>query len=167
MTKIKQCEVFPIGQITETPLQVTGEALENTYHLQVKIRNPVTIPESALKRSRKQYNATTLVNYVEKKKQASYGLGLINKDLYASNLNFVFGQALSGQSAILSLYRLKTDDNRQFRERIEKEVVHEVGHVLGLSHCENPKCVMRFSNSLRQVDTKRKYLCQACQSKLS
>jgi hypothetical protein len=29
------------------------------------------------------------------------------------------------------------------------ETVHELGHLLNLGHCPNPRCVMHFSNSLR------------------
>ena len=34
-------------------------------------------------------------------------------------------------------------DATLFAERFSKVVIHELGHALGLSHCETPGCVMR------------------------
>jgi len=36
-------------------------------------------------------------------------------------------------------------------QRVIKEAVHELGHAFGLTHCENSKCVMHFSNSLQDT----------------
>ncbi|HHF58837.1 MAG TPA: peptidase, partial [Thermoplasmatales archaeon] len=50
-------------------------------------------------------------------------------------------------------------------ELIRKETIHEVGHILGLGHCEND-CVMRFSNSLQEAIEKSDHLCSVCREKL-
>ena len=38
-----------------------------------------------------------------------------------------------------------------FQQRIPKEVVHELGHLFKLSHCDKRYCVMHFSNSLKDT----------------
>jgi len=48
---------------------------------------------------------------------------------------------------------------------IEKEVIHELGHIFGLPHCKN-KCVMQFSNSLAEAMEKPSHFCQECIKKL-
>ncbi|HIC98260.1 MAG TPA: matrixin family metalloprotease, partial [Pyrodictiaceae archaeon] len=42
-------------------------------------------------------------------------------------------------------------DKELFKLRALKEAMHEIGHVLGLLHCTDKRCVMHFSNSI--IDT--------------
>ncbi len=90
---------------------------------------------------------------------------LLNADATVKGLNFVFGLSspVLGR-CFVSLPRLKVGGN--FRERVRKEVLHEVGHTFGLSHCSNPYCVMRFSNSLIEVDEKSEKFCEFCLERL-
>jgi archaemetzincin len=86
-------------------------------------------------------------------------------------MNYIFGEArLPGRVAIISTYRLKGATGSGGAEllpvRIVKEAVHELGHTLGLTHCNNPSCVMYFSNSLRDTDRKREDYCERCSKKL-
>jgi archaemetzincin len=43
-----------------------------------------------------------------------------------------------------------------------KEIFHELGHAIGLKHCEHRGCVMRFSDSLADTDAKGEELCAYC-----
>jgi len=100
-------------------------------------------------------------------------LGIVPVDLYEPDLNFIFGVAspYTGTS-VISLFRLHNsfyglpEDETIFIERTLKETVHEIGHVLGLPHCPNPKCVMHFSNSIEDTDRKSYYFCESCYKKV-
>jgi archaemetzincin len=97
-------------------------------------------------------------------------LAICDFDAYSDELNFVFGEAhLGGRVAAIYLPRLreefyvkKSDTNKLFEQRVIKEAVHELGHVFGLSHCENSRCVMHFSNSLQDTDFKDYNFCERC-----
>lgn len=93
--------------------------------------------------------------------KADYGLGVTVKDLYVPGLNFVFGLAYKN-SAVISLVRLKSENKEQYFGRALKEAVHEIGHLMGLLHCPNAKCVMHFSNCLGDTDYKKEDLCGEC-----
>ena len=58
----------------------------------------------------------------------------------------------------------KKENDKIFYGRIIKESVHELGHVFGLRHCENRKCVMHFSNSIEDTDIKTHVFCKNCKN---
>jgi archaemetzincin len=98
-------------------------------------------------------------------------IGLADVDCYTSGLNFIFGLAtLGGPAAIVALPRLRQsfyglpEDADLFRERALKEVVHELGHTWGLSHCPDSRCVMHFSNTLHDTDVKGARFCVRCEA---
>jgi archaemetzincin len=99
-------------------------------------------------------------------------LVIFDADAYSYGLNFVFGEAIgNGAIAIIYLPRIKQEfyglnpDEQLFYERMVKESVHELGHAIGLAHCDNTRCVMHFSNSLRDTDFKERSFCDRCSCK--
>jgi len=99
-------------------------------------------------------------------------LGILDVDAYSAGFDFVFGEAFyRGRVAAVYLARLRQefyglDPNPSlFYGRLVKEAIHELGHVFGLRHCKNSRCVMHFSTSLLDIDTKRKNFCSDCAKK--
>lgn len=100
-------------------------------------------------------------------------LGIVDVDLYAPGLNFLFSQSeISGGTALLSLARL----GRQYfflpagktllLDRATKEAVHTLGHTVGLDDCFDAKCVMHYSNNVSETDNKQAEFCHWCRAKL-
>jgi len=99
-------------------------------------------------------------------------LVIIAADGYVEGLNFVFGVAKNEWGGIVFTERLnpafygEAYSEELYRVRILKEVLHELGHSLGLEHCRE-NCVMRFSNSVYDVDAKPTFFCKKCLAKLN
>jgi archaemetzincin len=112
-----------------------------------------------------------MTKQVEMKKQGKI-LGIVDRDLYVPELNFVFGLAHT-KGAVISLTRLRQgfydlpENESRFHQRVLIEAVHELGHTYGLGHCNNPHCVMFFSNSLTDTDRKGSKFCNNCKGKLT
>jgi len=75
-----------------------------------------------------------------------------------------------GKTCIISTFRLRKDASKQkILERLEKVVLHEIGHNLGLNHCTNNKeCMMNDANgTIKQVDNEKVWFCEKCREQLN
>jgi archaemetzincin len=100
-------------------------------------------------------------------------IGITGRDIGSPLFTHFFGRARKfGTAALVSLARLAPDfyglepDERLARRRAEAEVVHEVGHLLGLGHCRVPSCVMRFAGTVGAIDLRGGQFCPGCARRL-
>jgi len=164
---IKKFRIF-YDKSSEANVPSVKEALEDAFGVVTgeEIQLDVAEVKGAYNTNRMQYDASKLLNYLirytsrARSKEPSLCLWVIGDDLYVQGMNFVFGVAQQGKAAVLSTHRLDSLD------LIKKEAIHEMGHVLGLQHCDN-YCVMQFSNSLYEAKKKPAKLCDRCRALLT
>ena len=163
-----------VGEIDRNVMDWLMNHLNKVFNKQVLIGKGMPDPDYAHHKKRNQYLSTVILNaIVEQKEYSPYEkiLGIVDHDLYVPELNFVFGEA-SRKAAVISMTRLRQifyhlpEDQSLFRQRVLTEAVHELGHTFGLGHCENPRCVMFFSNSLEDTDRKGSEFCHKCKNLL-
>ena len=166
-----------IGNIPIDVINDVTSSLGSAFSSNVNVLSLSSLPKEFLSPLRGQYRAD-MINvwlyneFSEHISNNSYLIALIDEDAYVPGLNFVFGLA-SPSLHVASVYlsRLKfalryPRDMRHLIVRVRKEVMHEVGHLLGLEHCPNPLCVMHFSNSIFDTDRKSWMFCNECALKL-
>jgi archaemetzincin len=167
--------LISFGYFEKDILEKVAEAVENEFHTLVNLRDGRIDLSEFYDPARRQYNGNTLLKLVDSMPfpDSSKTLGLFNVDLFIPILTFIFGQAyLNGRTGIASLYRFSnerygmTGDNQFFVDRFKKEVIHELGHTFGLIHCHNPKCVMRSSTYVEDIDQKKQTFCPSCRNEL-
>ncbi len=153
-----------------------GEKLSEVYGATVELSGEVVLPRTFYDVVRGQWFSNQVLGYalvLKSKSDADVLLLVVGGDAYVPGLNFVFGQALLGEGVAVvytarlypEFYGLKSD-SRLFHSRLLKEAMHEIGHALGLDHCNHSRCVMRFSNSIYEVDAKEPRYCSRCVLKL-
>jgi archaemetzincin len=157
-----QLSLVPVGRVSPADMDDLARGLSD-QGWQVKILPEREVPPEAYDARRQQYRAGTLLE-LARSEAGDRVLAVTAVDLYADDLNFVFGLAESpGTVAVISLYRLRAGgDTRFLRERALKEAVHELGHTFGLPHCSDSRCVMHFSNCLEDTDQKGTSFCRRC-----
>lgn len=171
--------LVPAGDVDSKIVEGIKARLPGSFPMNVNaaLEKHENITEAAYDPSRKQYNAETVLDDISGRlfldTANERALVIVDVDLYAPDLNFVFGLSNAKRGVcIISLARLKNEfyglkpDNNLLLDRAVKEAVHEIGHSWGLAHCSNPKCVMFFSNGLPDTDGKRDTFCHDCRNKL-
>jgi archaemetzincin len=142
------------------------KVLKKQLKLETHDAGSFKLPDKAYDSMRKQYHAYTIIKELAQKNKDKFNIkmGILDVDIYAQGMNFIFGMADPiTRTAIVSKYRLS---GKRMKERISKEIVHEIGHLLGLGHCTNSKCVMYFSNTIMDTDSKGIDLCSDCRVKI-
>jgi archaemetzincin len=164
--------VVPLGRMGADVVRVVSDSLQGILRLPINLGQPVPLPKTAFMESRNQYNSMSVIKYLAE--EHSRGdlkvLGVTNKDICTPILTYVFGEAyMGGEAAVVSCFRLyrgqlgEPVSTDHFLDRLVKVALHEVGHTFNVPHCHTGRCVMRASNSLKELDEKLNYLCNYCE----
>jgi len=180
--------LVPVGEVDPALLSLLVGDLPGIFTAGVEAYPPMPLARKHFVKDRGQYIADSLLEGFSTIAIAAGTvlLGITEADLFSPGMNFVFGIANRGR-ALVSSFRLRPEfygqlenlmvfssaagppglaaENRTravFQRRVLVEAVHEMGHALGLSHCEYPGCVMYFSNWIGDTDRKGPGFCFRC-----
>jgi archaemetzincin len=161
------------------PLQFLDDiakTVHSIFGIPVVLHTRVLDMPKAFDVSRDQYNSSALLSQVvaQDLPEGAKRIAVVDVDLFVPVLTFVFGEAqFDGLAAIVSTHRLDNEfygmspNPEMLYRRLEKEIVHELGHTFGLYHCRQFECVMRSSTYVEEIDLKRTSPCPTCGSFLS
>ena len=120
---------------------------------------------------RDQADADRLLEAVEalSAKPGEVIVGLTHTDIGHPVFAYFFGRARrDGHALVVSLARLAPEfyglppDDELLVRRGCLEILHEVGHLAGLLHCDDHGCIMRFAPTVETIDTRGTWFCAQC-----
>jgi archaemetzincin len=150
-----------ISQILDIPVQIYDSPL---------LYNGYTV-------SRQQFDASVILSCIDtyKRRNAieSPVLLVICEDIFHAASRYVFGLARPRTgSSVVSTTRLRNEywdlpaDETLLCDRIITEGAHELGHILGLHHCLDQRCIMYNPRCLDDLNNKNLFLCDPCRNNL-
>jgi archaemetzincin len=168
--KAAQVEVIPLGPVNQVACAVAAANLQAIMELNCRVEPGIPLDAEAYLAVRRQYNAEKLLMTLgQGLPPRCLRLGITASDLCLPILSYVYGQAMvGGRSALVSLHRLGGEakgapvSREVLYERLAKVACHETAHALGLAHCREPGCLMRFSAGLTNLDALDLHFCRTC-----
>ena len=172
---MNRVDVLPIGEVERGCLERLAPALAREFETDCRVLPAALDPGFAFHPERQQFHSTEILAGM--RPQLANGawrrLGVAAVDLYIPILTFVFGEAqMNGPCAVLSMHRLRQElyglpaNPELLFQRTLKEAVHELGHTVGLTHCDDHECAMAASHAVEWIDLKRPSLCSLCHAQL-
>lgn len=170
---MRPVRLVPVGGVDGRLLDNVSKALAREFRTRCAVGEAPLDAAFAHHPERNQYHSTAILERLSRANgEKEVAVGVTNLDLYIPILTFVFGEAhLGGSCAVVSYHRLRQEyygmpaDGALLSERLVKEAVHEVGHTVGLTHCDDYACVMAASHSVEWLDLKGASMCDECRDK--
>lgn len=164
--------ILPLGKVSEMELDFIDYVMRFYFHIRTRYLPAVQIPAAYYDADNYRYNANCLLDFVLHCKPKDVGciIGVTNHDIFTVTNGNIFGYAYIKKGA--AIYSTKEIHKPDLRGRINtaikqtrslKIILHEMGHVFGLLHCEEMNCVMNGITSLPAVldDLSQSY-CAKC-----
>lgn len=170
---MKMLQLLPVGKLPGSLLQGLPQEMAETFHVPCEVLAGSLDPAFALHGERQQYHSSEILERLQSHVHPNSWrvLGITAVDLYIPILTFVFGEAqMGGPCAVVSAHRLRQEfyglpeDEDLLHIRLLKEMVHEIGHTLDLTHCDDYRCAMAPSHAVEWIDLKESTLCHTCRA---
>lgn len=168
---MKRLQLISIGELDGVVLEGIAVELANHFGIPCEVLQETIDPTFSFHGERRQYHSSKLLGELQKLAGPHTWriLGVAGVDLYIPILTFVFGEAqMGGPASVVSYHRLRQEfyglpaDGDLLRQRLLKEAVHELGHTLDLTHCDDYRCAMASSHSVELIDLKENAFCSSC-----
>ena len=170
---MKALRILRLGPFDAELAALAARHMGDEFGVPWEVAPETADPGFAFHPERQQYHSSEVLAWLEKRARDEWRcLALTGVDLYIPILTFVFGEARLGPgAAVVSTHRLRQEfyglpaDDNILCQRLLRECAHELGHTLGLRHCDNYECAMAGSPGVEWIDLKTAHLCTPCRAR--
>ena len=163
----KNIFIQPLGEVSTQVINVIKSSVEQFYGFNCIVKPKVNFTNEILADSRTRYEASRILR---KYKSTENLLIITEKDIACEKGSIhewgIFGLGYRpGVTCVVSTFRLKRNVSKdKFYDRVTKVCLHEIGHNLGVVHCNfDKKCMMNDARGkIKQVDQEKIWFCDNC-----
>jgi len=166
---VGEIQLLPIGAPPRETIEDLAARISRRLPVACRTRSRSTSSPPFF-RGRDQVDADQLLASLDAEVVPGTALvGVTALDMAIPIFTFVFGRArVGGRTAVVSLARIDPAyyglpaSQETLLLRGEAEVLHELGHVAGLIHCREPRCLMSFAGNVEKADARGLAFCRDC-----
>ena len=163
--------IIPLGYVPPIYIEKVKYSIHTFYGFDCVIDEQTNPTDDILAASETRYEALKILR---KYRSKNHNLILTEFDIACWTEKSpewgIFGLGyMPGSVCVVSTYRLKKGVSREkLIERLCKVSLHELGHNLGLNHCDNNQhCLMNDARgTIKTVDNEKMWLCDGCQEQI-
>jgi archaemetzincin len=166
---VKELQLVPVGPVQGVFLKELEAPIAQVLGVAAYVGKPLLAqPGFAFNKDRNQYHTTAIMRRLLTIKDPGtpFIIGIADVDLFVPDSPFVYGEAdRESHAAVMSLWRLKGDGDA-WKRRTFVEAVHQAGHLVGLSFCEDARCAMYLATTITDAERRQLHLCNNCRNEL-
>jgi archaemetzincin len=172
---LERIEVLEVAAPPRDLVEAVAAALSRRVSVPCSIRSAPAGFAVPRIRGRNQADADRLLAAVEAldPPEGHVLVALTAEDIGHPIFTHFFGRARHfGAAAVVSVARLDPQfyglpaDRGATVRRTVLEIVHELGHLAGLEHCDDWGCIMRFASTVEAIDNRGSRFCLDCAAEL-
>jgi archaemetzincin len=167
---VKELQLVPVGPVLAAFLRELEAPIAQVLGVSAYVgKGALPQPAFAFNKDRNQYHTSSIARRLLTLKDLGtpFILGVADVDLFVPDSTFVYGVAdRESNASVMSIWRLK-GEGEAWKRRTFVEAVHQTGHLIGLSFCEDARCAMFFASTITDAERRQLHLCNNCRNELA
>jgi archaemetzincin len=166
----KSLQLVALGNVQHVFLKEMAESVRAQLGIDAAASTQAyTTPAYAFNKDRNQYHSSAILRRLTQAvPKDKLMLAFTDVDVFMPDTPFVFGEADRDlRVAVASVFRLKEGGTGALGRRAQSEAIHQAGHLLGLSFCEDARCVMFSPTQPSELERRGLSPCSLCRQELA
>ena len=159
--------IQPFSDIPDSLVKSFTRRMSKLYG-EIHVNKPISLPKQAFYLPRKRYRADSLINILGRNTTGTnITIGITTKDISTTKDKYIDWGVMGlgfcpGNACVVSTFRL---DKKNLADQLFKVCIHELGHNMGLPHCETKNCYMQDAEGGNPTDNETGF-CPNCKAVL-